>query len=109
MIAPDFVVRVVVRFLDVLVGVDVNVGFDDGGRESGFACYQGGIAEFFFFDLRDDRPGVVGLPLVVLEDFGGVLCGDLVFDFGVGFDGGGGCEAEAEEEGDDGGELHGGS
>lgn len=75
MIVPDFVVVVFEGFGHFAVGVDVDVGFDDGGGESGFAGCQGGGAEFLFLDLGDDRPGVVRLALIVSQDFGELLVG----------------------------------
>lgn len=100
MVVPAFVIVVFEGFGHFAVGVDVDVGFDDGGDEGGFAGCQGGEAEFLFLDLGDDRPGVVALALVVFEDFGELLVGcggGLIFWFG--FEGIGGCESDAEEEG----------
>ena len=68
MVASNLVVRVIFGLRHVLVGIDVDVGLSDGGGKSDFASGQSIFAELLSFDLLDDGPGVVGLPLVIAKD-----------------------------------------
>lgn len=112
------VVRVFERLGHFLVGVDVDVGFDEGGGEGGFAgCQLEGVgAVFLGFNLVYDGPGVVRLALVVFEDLWVVLGlrfrGDWVVDLlctlvlhFVGRGNGKGAEPISDQSSDD-GELH---
>jgi hypothetical protein len=74
MVAADLVVRVVLRLRYVIVGIDVDVGLRDSSSKGDFASCQSIFAELLGFDLLDDSPCVVGLPLGVAKDLRGVAC-----------------------------------